>query len=127
MTLTLDYVWVSDEWRVAAADPLPPAAAAEALPNRTWPSDHLLLAVELALPPTSAPPPPTAHRTAHRLRERPLEPGRWAFEGATGAAAAEAALETSLAELQRLCAALAFDQTRGCRCPSLSPSRAQTC
>ena len=50
-TLTLDYVWVSDEWRVAAADPLPPAAAAEALPNRTWPSDHLLLAVELALPP----------------------------------------------------------------------------
>ena len=125
-TLTLDYVWVSDEWRVAAADPLPPAAAAEALPNRTWPSDHLLLAVELALPPTSAPPPPTTHRTAHRLRERPLEPGRWAFEGAAGgAAAAEAALEASLAELQRLCAALAFDQTRGCRCPSLS--RAQTC
>ena len=126
MTLTLDYVWVSDEWRVAAADPLPPAAAAEALPNRTWPSDHLLLAVELELPPGLAPPPPTAHRTAHRLRERPLEPGRWAFEGAAGgAAAAEAALEASLAELQRLCAALAFDQTRGCRCPSLS--RAQTC
>ena len=80
----------------------------------------------LALPPDVGAAAAHDAQNRHRLRERPLEPGRWAFEGAAGgAAAAEVALETSLTELQRLCAALAFDQTRGCRCPSLS--RAQTC
>lgn len=48
---TLDYLWLSPEWRAVSALPLPSIEeVGSPLPNETYPSDHLLLAAEVELP-----------------------------------------------------------------------------
>lgn len=48
---TLDYMFLSDEWNVTSVEPLPNRDEVEGpLPNAEEPSDHILIAAELALP-----------------------------------------------------------------------------
>eukprot|EP00658_Telonema_sp_P-2_P021684 TRINITY_DN18648_c0_g1_i1.p1 TRINITY_DN18648_c0_g1~~TRINITY_DN18648_c0_g1_i1.p1 ORF type:complete len:357 (-),score=65.68 TRINITY_DN18648_c0_g1_i1:226-1296(-) len=48
---TLDYIWVSPEWKVLSVDQLPTRASlqVESFPSSTEPSDHLLIAAHLQL------------------------------------------------------------------------------
>jgi 2',5'-phosphodiesterase len=54
---TLDYIWVSGEWGVCSAGPLPTrgSVAAASFPSPTQPSDHLLISAELELGAATSP------------------------------------------------------------------------
>ncbi|HMP74315.1 MAG TPA: endonuclease/exonuclease/phosphatase family protein [Kiritimatiellia bacterium] len=51
---TLDYIWLSREWSTVSVRPLPTLdQVGSPLPNAHYPSDHLLLAAEVAMAPGS--------------------------------------------------------------------------
>lgn len=51
---TLDYIWLSDEWKVEGVTPLilrkEVPDGVESFPSESEPSDHMLIGAQLALP-----------------------------------------------------------------------------